>query len=114
MKNFLKKFSILILLLSSVIACGSLCKCHNSNEEGEKMFAVTLTYNSRQLDSICVADTLITDIEKWLKSSYVDYETGKRTVKYTYIKRPNTKNEVTYVLVPIDTLYQITKRTIVK
>jgi len=63
----------------------------------------------RQVDSMCVADTL-KPYDEWLSSTYYDYETSKRVTKYTYIKELTDSTEKFYILVPKDTLFLITKR----
>ena len=53
--------------------------------------------NTAQLDSICVADTLIADLNEWFPSYFVDEETGKTIAKYIYIKQ-NSKLRTFYIL----------------
>jgi len=110
----MKQFILILTILFCTVGCGCLKRQQTDVNLGSGMKAETLMYNVRQLDSLCVADTLANDLNYWLKSAYVDYETNNQTIKYTYVKHPNTKNEMTYILVPVDTLYQITKRSIVE
>lgn len=101
-------------MLLCIVGCGCLKK-QPKPENNYAMKAVTVMYDGRQLDSLCIADTLAFNYEKqWIKGVYVDYETNNQTVKYTYVKHANTKNEATYILIPMGSFYQITKRIIVE
>ena len=112
MKN-LWKFIILASVSLLLIGCGNGRKLHRGEDEnyGAAMYAYTQIVNNHQLDSICAVDTLA-PVGTWLPSSYVDYETGKRLVKYSYFKCISERSEIVYILVPQDTLYKITKRVV--
>lgn len=97
-------------------ACGpSSCTGGDGNQDGN-LEPVMKAYNGvlteAQLDSLCVADTLSRDLSEWLNSSYIDHETNEAITKYVWIKSISEDLETTYILIPNDTLYNFTKRTI--
>ena len=63
----------------------------------------------RQIDSLIVADTLIS-LDKWLKITYEDYETGEKILKRMYAIRHKNKLEVVYIIMGSEEPYKIIKR----
>jgi hypothetical protein len=68
-----------------------------------------LTINKQQLDSICLVDTL-SSLDKWIVSSYRDYETKKGVNKYLYIKSLGAEEQIYILSTPNDSIYNIIKR----
>jgi hypothetical protein len=68
-------------------------------------FAIT----QHQLDSICDAD-MLPAYEKWIKTSFIDYETDSVFTKRIYLKSYSEENEVIYILLGEKEPYKITKR----
>lgn len=75
-------------------------------KEYSKMFSVY------QFDSICIADSISNNLNKWHQFKYMDVETGRRESEYSYIKKLGT-NQIIYILEPshISDSVFITKRT---
>lgn len=76
------------------------------------MYGQTMVLNSRQLDSLCGADGLSRNLNDWIVTTYIDYETRDTVYRYTFIKKISKKEELTYILTPRDTLYKVIKRTV--
>lgn len=116
MKNKICNFFLILLIGLCAYGCGLFRKAQNGSGNGHTvigtpaMFGRTDTINARQLDSVCVVDGLSTDLEKWLKMGFYDYETRKVVDRYAFIKTMAENEEMTYILTPIDTLYILTKR----
>ena len=117
MKNKICNLILVLMIGLSTYSCGLFRRLQgNTNKEQTTvmgtpaMFGRTDTINARQLDSVCVVDGLSTDLEKWLKMGFYDYETGKVVDRYAFIKTMAENEEMTYILTPIDTLYILTKR----
>lgn len=102
----MKKVFLILTAILFLNCCGLLKK----TPVNDGMKATFSIYNSRQVDSVCVADTLLQPIERWMKSSYNDYETGKTTVKYVYFKVIGEDRELIYIVEPKDTMFVLTKR----
>lgn len=68
-----------------------------------------MTITQHQLDSICEVDMLPT-YEKWIKTSFIDYETDSVFTKRLYLKSYSEENEVIYILLGDKEPYKITKR----
>lgn len=106
MKNLFFNLMVFITLILSAHKCNDV----KTNENGS-MFGYEMLINNRQLDSICVADTLNPYIEEWFSTDFYDYETNQKITQKIYIKELSDESEITYVLIPKnDTLYLIIKR----
>ena len=113
MKTFkILLFSIIFLLMG----CGAV-KQTNSQEWAEigldgymiKVFDKVVT--PVQLDSLCIADTLSTDLSEWIRMPFYDVETKKQVVQYMYIK--STNSETLYTAQDmLDGTYYVVVRTI--
>ena len=111
----LKTLALIAFIGLSICGCGLFRKVpKNTNTNttlgASAMYGQTYTINDRQLDSVCFADKLSYDLNDWIKSTYLDYETNKIINKYIFIKTLNEKEEMVYILMPVDTLYELTKR----
>ena len=73
----------------------------------------TYEFNGRQLDSLCVADTIPSDLTNgWLHKVYTDFETNKPIIRYMYIKELNDNFEIIYFVTPKDDIYIVSKRQV--
>ena len=113
--NKIIKLAAIFMVGIALFGCG-LCKRVPNNTENQTtlgspaMFGQTSMITKRQLDSVCVVDGLSVNLNNWLKSTYVDYETNKQIERYAFIKILNENEEMMYILMPVDTLYKLTKR----
>lgn len=114
MKGKIFKFILVTAICLSTYGCNLFRKAQKPSSDenlgAPAMYGQTVMYNARQLDSMCVADSISSDLSKWVYMVYYDYETQERVDKYTFIKVLNENEEMTYILTPVDTLYKITKR----
>lgn len=118
MKNKIFKIAVIMAMCASICGCGLFKKVPKQNEGNgitfgtPVMYGQTMLINNRQLDSICVVDGISRDLDKWILTSYYDYETHNRVDRYVFIKLISETDELTYILTPKDTLYRITKRIV--
>lgn len=103
----MKKFLLLILIAISMVGCGLFKKSHKTEKTDEPydvIYSRTIdNLTLAQFDSICVADTLLGQLNDWYSSSFIDYNTQKTVFKHIYIKQ-NSKLRTFYIL----TLYEET------
>lgn len=106
----MKKIFIFLLMLFLMFSC----KTHQN--VGEITFGAPIMINlyemtitQHQLDSICEVDMLPT-YEKWIKTSFIDYETDSVFTKRLYLKSYSEENEVIYILLGEKEPYKIIKR----
>lgn len=106
----MKKIFTFILMLFLTLSCST------TKNVGDITFGTSVMMNSyemqitqHQLDSICVADILPT-YDKWIKTSFIDYETDSVFTKRLYLKDYSDENEVIYILLGEKEPYKITKR----
>ena len=116
MKNIFLKLIMAVSVVFWMSSCGpSSCTQGEGNEGGDTeivMKAVTDTLTRAQLDSLCAADELSNDLNDWMTTTFVDYESNMRVTKHVWVNAVSEDEEVTYIIVPTDTLYDFTKRTI--
>ena len=62
-----------------------------------------------QIDSLVVADTL-PSVNKWLRTVYLDYETGNRYIKRMYVRNYPDGTEAVYLILGSEEPYKISKR----
>ena len=106
----MKKIFIFLLMLFLMFSC----KTHHN--VGEITFGAPIMINiyemtitQHQLDSICEVD-MIPTYDKWIKTSFIDYETDSVFTKRLYLKSYSEENEVIYILLGEKEPYKITKR----
>ena len=113
MKHFLKKAMAIVGLALILVGCGVVKKQQERNDyplgtsmrlacniQDEKMY---------QIDSLIAAD-MLPQLNKWLRSVYIDYESGERILKRMYIRQYNNGNEAVYLVVGSQEPYKISKR----
>lgn len=109
-----KNFLLITLLFLLALGCGNTRRLPNKNQPtfgyGGTMLAVyEMAVTNTQLDSICLADTLSMDFNKWINGFYVDYETRDTVFKHTFIKNTGGK-ETIYIVTEWSDSLAITKR----
>ena len=119
MYKILLSYILTILIMLSVIACGNVYYWTKIGENTKMYNEFDKTMTHKQLDSLCVADTLNLNYKTWHNMPYYDGETNEKLVEYVYIKKNNETKETTYILRPVinennDTTFNITKRITIK
>ena len=113
MKHFFKKMMSIVGLALMLVGCGVIKKQQESNDYplGTSMKLTCNIQNGKtyQIDSLMVADTL-PQLDKWLRSVYIDYETGEKILKRMYIRQYNNGNEAVYLIMGSQEPYKISKR----
>lgn len=113
MKHFFKKMAAIVGLALMLVGCGVIKKQQESNDYplGTSMKLTCNIQNGKtyQIDSLMVADTL-PQLDKWLRSVYIDYETGEKILKRMYIRQYNNGNEAVYLIMGSQEPYKISKR----
>lgn len=101
---------ILFLLISCLlIACDGVNK-NNSMILGTNMRNVyEKEFTQVQLDSICNNDSLPTELNKWHKTVYQDFENGRNITQYTFIKKLGKIQDI-YCVEKLDSTYRVTRR----
>ena len=110
MKKLIFLFSLIFLL-----ACGSTNTLYNNAKGDVMLIGMDGYFTALQFDSMCVADTLPTDLVKWDSILLKDHETGSKTIlHYLYVDKDST--EVLYKVEIINNKdsIKITKRLIEK
>lgn len=109
MISFFKSLILSIGISFMVFGCGG--TKHSSNTiYGETMRNSYVMENvtQRQLDSICVADTL-PNINEWTGSIFVDFETRQTVVKRICLKSKEPK-QILYVIIGEKEPYKVERR----
>lgn len=113
MKHFLKKALTVVGLALILVGCGVVKKQQERNDYplGTSMRLACNIQDGKmyQIDSLIAADTL-PQLNKWLRSVYIDYESGERILKRMYIRQYNNGNEAVYLVVGSQEPYKISKR----
>ena len=113
MKHFLKKALVIVGLALILVGCGVVKKQQERNDYplGTSMRLACNIQDGKmyQIDSLIAADTL-PQLNKWLRSVYIDYESGERILKRMYIRQYNNGNEAVYLVVGSQEPYKISKR----
>ena len=92
--------TLLIIMIIVYVGCLLSCKSYEytdeytNNPETATMMQYEYVYNHHQLDSALTADSLPQNyMKRWIRSTYVDYETHEPIKQYFYYKM-NEYNEV--------------------
>ena len=113
MKHFLKRAMVIVGLALMLVGCGVVKKQQERNDYplGTSMRLACNIQDGKmyQIDSLIAADTL-PQLNKWLRSVYIDYESGERILKRMYIRQYNNGNEAVYLVVGSQEPYKISKR----
>lgn len=113
MKHFLKKALAIVGLALILVGCGVVKKQQERNDYplGTSMRLACNIQDGKmyQIDSLIAAD-MLPQLNKWLRSVYIDYESGERILKRMYIRQYNNGNEAVYLVVGSQEPYKISKR----
>lgn len=95
----MKKVLIYILLILSLVSCGLLHKSNNHKDpvEPTNFFMQTMIecmFSYTQLDSLCTADHISSNIPDWTKMLFVNGETGEPYEQYLYLV---SKGDTTFI-----------------
>lgn len=107
----MKRTIFIITLLCAFLLCCFGCgkrNIHKGNTD-YAMYEYEQVISASKLDSICLADTLLT-IDYWATATFYDSETNERYTKRIFVKDFSDDYEVVYILTEQDTLYKIIKR----
>jgi hypothetical protein len=113
MKNTFKKVLLGLGISLMLLGCGVVKRQQERNDYplGTSMKISCNIDNGKyyQIDSIVKADTL-PSVNKWLQSTFTDYETNQKYEKRLYVKTYNNGTEVVYIILGNKEPYKITKR----
>ena len=98
-------------LLAFLVACGSQKQVSKETYGMSMKNAFENVFSKAQFDSICFADSLPTDLRKWQRTQFRDFETREGETMYLFIKRLG-KGEQIYRLEERGDSFKITKREI--
>lgn len=108
-----KLFNILIYAMISIciIGCCTQKKVGSSDVLGSSMKVELHIDDAKafQVDSLINADTL-PSLDKWISSTFIDYNTNKSVVKRMYIKQYSPKHEILYLVIGESEPFEIIKR----
>ena len=108
-----KLFNILIYAMISIciIGCCTQKKVGSSDVLGSSMKVELHIDDAKafQVDSLITADTL-PSLDKWISSTFIDYNTNKPVVKRMYIKQYSLKHEILYLVIGESEPFEIIKR----
>lgn len=109
MKKLLTKFVLVIVASMFIFA-----KCDPKGGEqimGASSMKTEWEFDAMmyQIDSVCLADTLPT-IDKWIGTTFTDYETKEKMTKKGYIKQRSENEQIIYtILIDESEPYWMTK-----
>lgn len=111
MTNIFKKVILTLSLLLITLSCGVVKhQTENITLGLSRMTEERLNNcNQYQIDSLIVADTL-PRLNRWLLTTYVDYETNEKVYKRMCIKKYSNGSECAYIIIGSNEPYKITKR----
>lgn len=112
MKKTFKKLLLGIGISLFIFSCGTLKTQKRVDYPLSSSMKITCNIDNGkyyQIDSIVNADTL-PSVNKWLQSTFTDYETNQKYEKRLYVKTYNNGTEVVYIILGNKEPYKITKR----
>lgn len=104
----IKKIFIVFFLALGLTACGAMKKVNEASRY--QMIGIEMQINQAQLDSICIADTLVNNLKDWANAVYYDYETNTAVVKRTLVKGKGMEQTVYVIEILNDSTYTLSKR----
>lgn len=109
-----------ILNIIIVLFIGILLSCHPGKQvinDGEIQYGSSIMYNAfegtysrLQFDSICKADRISNNLNKWHVLYVIDSEDGNQIGEFMYIKYYNNVEYIYRVIKRSENKYKITKR----
>lgn len=115
-KKIMRKIFLFLLVFLSLSGCGLFKKTHKTTtQENPYDIIYSRTIDNMtlaQFDSVCVADTLLGELDDWYTSYFVDEETKETIAKHIYIKQ-NKRFRTIYVFTVYtdEKKYKMTIRT---
>ena len=104
----MKKIFTFLLMLFLMFSCKTQQNTGEITFGTSMLVSYTMMATEIQMDSICNVDAL-PNFDKWIKTSFTDYETNQVYVKRLYIKNSD-EYEVVYILTGDKEPYKITRR----
>lgn len=104
----IKKIFIVFFIALGLTACGAMKKANEASRY--QMIGIEMQINQAQLDSICIADTLVNNLKDWANAVYYDYETNTAVVKRTLVKGKGMEQTVYVIEILNDSTYTLSKR----
>lgn len=104
----IKKIFIVFFIALGLTACGAMKKANEASRY--QMIGIEMQINQAQLDSICIADTLVNNLKDWANAVYYDYETNTAVVKRTLVKGKGMEQTVYVIEILNDSTYMLNKR----
>lgn len=105
---------ILVLFIGILISCHPTKNLVSDNQDiqyGMSMYnAYEKEFTKIQFDSICKADRISNNLNKWHTLYIVDYENGSPIIEYMYIKYQKNIEYIYRLIKKSDNRYKITKR----
>ena len=98
-----------MVFLLLIISCGVKKKASETLPTTKMIVLIDTTFTKHQLDSLCIADTLSTNFEKWNTIWFLDHETNTPIYEYSYIKNIN-EDIIMYRVIQDGDNYKIIKR----
>ena len=105
----MKKVFILFIMFMVLFSCGVKKKATETTPPSKMILLIDTTFTRHQLDSLCIADTLSMNFEKWNTIWFLDYETNVVVYEYSYIKNIN-EDILMYRVIQDGENYKIIKR----
>lgn len=117
MKKMFTRLLLTFFVVLGISACGPSSCTQNGEGSGQDtevvMKAYSAVFTRAQIDSLCSADGLSNNFDDWMTTTFVDYESSERVTKFVWVNSISDDEEITYIVVPKDTLYNFTKRVII-
>ncbi len=106
MKRLLSYIAFLVILFA--------CTPKITVNDTTTMYVVDEYITQYQIDSVCNAELINSDLDTWTKTYFIDYETNKSIIEYGYIVGDSINTNVIYKLmihdiIDTDTIYKYTK-----
>lgn len=98
-------------ILAFLVACGSQTQVTKETYGISMKNAFENVFSKAQFDSICFVDSLPTDLKKWQRTQFRDFETREGETMYLFIKRLGNGEQI-YRLEERGDSFKITKREI--
>lgn len=110
----MRKILIFITAMAIVFSCSTSRKAVKTDYGFSMQMLIDKPFTEWQLDSICKADTLSTNLEDWLNTEFESYETGRTIYKYIWIKQWNDGTLFRYIITGTKEPYMFQKTVTAK
>lgn len=92
----MKRLFYYIVFFCIMTSCGILCSI--PKEDFRTKTLIDKEFIQRQLDSLCVADTLSCDFNDWEHGEFISYNTNDTVRKYVWVKQWDDGTLIKYVV----------------